>query len=128
MHTSIFLASLLGPLLLVIGVSILVNRESYTTMAAEFIESRPLLYIAGVTALLGGWAIVLTHNVWTADWRVIITLLGWIATFAGVYRLMFPDSVRRIGSEMFKSEKTMLFSGIAFVVLGAILCFAGFLH
>jgi hypothetical protein len=29
---------------------------------------------------------------------------------------------------MFKSEKTMLYSGIAFVVLGAILCFAGFLH
>ena len=128
MHTSIFLASLLGPLLLVIGVSVLVNRQSYTIMAAEFVASRPLLYIAGVAALLGGWTVVLTHNVWTADWRIIITLLGWIATFAGVYRLMFPDSVRRIGSAMFKSEKTMMLSGIAFVVLGAILCLSGFLH
>ena len=128
MHTSSFLASLLGPLLLVIGVSILVNRENYTAMAAEFVASRPLLYIGGVTALLGGWAIVLMHNVWTADWRIIITLLGWIATFAGVYRLMFPDSVRRIGNAIFEGEKTMLFSGIGFAVLGAILCFAGFLH
>ena len=33
-----------------------------------------------------GLAIVLVHNVWTFDWRVIITILGWLAVLGGIFR------------------------------------------
>src|SRR5215471_3616753 len=97
MNASNFLARLLGPLLLVIGVSLAVNRKAYTAMAKEFLESRSLVYLAGAFALIGGLAIVLNHNVWAADWRIIITLLGWLSTLAGVVRLLLPDLVQRLG-------------------------------
>ena len=128
MQTSIFLARLLGPILLVLGLSLAINRKSYTVMSAEFVASRPLVYIAGAGALAIGLSIVLNHNVWAADWRIIITLLGWMATLAGISRLMFPDSVRRMGADMFKSERPITVSSIVAIVLGAILCLAGYLH
>ena len=36
MQTSLFLARLIGPMLLIIGISILLNREAFRTMAGEF--------------------------------------------------------------------------------------------
>ena len=48
-------------------------------MAGEFIGSRALIYVAGVLAFMPALALVLAHNVWVADWRVLITLIGWFA-------------------------------------------------
>ena len=79
MPTSIFLAKLIGPVLLAIGVGLLVNSAAYRTMAEEGLRSRVLIYLTGVLTMTAGLAVVLNHSVWAADWRVIITLLGWLA-------------------------------------------------
>jgi len=126
MQASIFLARLIGPVLLVLGASFAINRKLYTTMATEFLASRSLVYLAGVFALIGGLAIVLNHNVWAANWRIIITLLGWVSTLAGVVRLMLPDVVQRLGGKMLRTEQPILWSGIVWIALGAVLCFAGY--
>lgn len=76
MQTSVFLAQLIGPLFLVVGLGMLTNAEGYRGMAQEFLASRALIHIAGLMAFLPGLAIVLLHNIWTFDWRLIITLLG----------------------------------------------------
>jgi len=39
-----------------------------------------------------GLAIVVTHNVWTPDWRCLITLIGWIFVFAGLTRIALPGA------------------------------------
>jgi hypothetical protein len=128
MQTSIFLARLLGPVLFVFGLAFAINRTTYTAMAVEFIASRSLVYFAGACALIGGFAVVLTHNVWTADWRILITLIGWIATIAGVVRLVFPDMVKRVGRDMFVTDRPVFISGIVWIVLGAVLSYAGYLR
>ena len=46
--------------------------------AEEFLNSHALIYLAGIITLTAGLAIVLTHNVWAADWRILITVLGWL--------------------------------------------------
>lgn len=42
MQTSIFLAQLIGPGFLVIGLGMLLNRDGYRAMAQEFLKSRAL--------------------------------------------------------------------------------------
>jgi hypothetical protein len=126
MQASHFLARLIGPIWIVLGASLVINANAYTAMAQEFVASRSLVYLAGTFALTGGVAIVLTHNVWAADWRIIITLFGWIATLAGVTRLLFPDHVRRLGRSMLASERPILITGIVWVILGAVLSFFGY--
>jgi hypothetical protein len=127
MQTSVFLAQLIGPLLLVMGVGMAANADSYRTMAQEFLASRALIYIAGLLAFVPGLAIVLVHNVWAFDWRVIITALGWLAVIGGIFRLVAPAQVQAVGSAMLAREGWLMGGGIAVGALGAVLTLAGYL-
>ncbi len=126
MQTSIFLARLIGPLFLVMGVSALVNGDGYRAMAEEFLKSRALIYIAGLLAFLPGLAIVLTHNVWTADWRVLITVFGWLGFIGGIFRLVFPMQVRAIGTSMIARPTALTIGAGGMLALGLILSFFGY--
>ena len=127
METSIFIARLIGPLLLVAGLSILVKPRGLRETAEEFMASRALIFLAGVLALLAGLAIVNTHNLWVLGWPVIITIFGWSAVFGGVVRMAFPGLTKSIGEAMLKKDAALRFSGGFQTVLGAYLMFVGYL-
>jgi hypothetical protein len=126
MQTSIFLAQLIGPGFLVIGLGMLINRDGYREMAQEFLKSRPLIYLAGLLAIGPGLAIVLVHNVWAADWRVIITIFGWLGTIGGAFRILFPRQVSELGNRVLASTNFMLIPAVVVLALGAILSFYGY--
>src|SRR6202051_752105 len=100
MSTSIFLAKLIGPVMLVIGRALSSIQRGFREMAGEFMASRALMFLSGLIIMPAGLAIVLTHNVWTADWRVLITLLGWLAAVGGALRLFGPLFVVKAGHAM----------------------------
>ena len=125
MDTSLFLARMIGPVLLAIGVALLINQASVREMAAEFLGSKALVFMSGVLSLLAGLAIVLTHNVWDASWPVAITLLGWVMAIGGVFRIVFPDSVKSMGSGLLASPALLTVSGVAYGLLGAAFCYLG---
>ena len=125
-QTSLYLAKLIGPTLIVIGIGMLINRDGYRAMAREFLSSRALIYLAGLFAFVPGLAVVLAHNVWAADWRILITLLGWLAVIGGIFRILFPQEVTRLGTRMIGNPNTMLIGGVVMLILGAILCFYGY--
>ena len=70
MKTSIFLAKLIGPLALALGLGVLFNRDAVRAVLDEFIRNRAIMFLAGLITFPAGLAIVLTHNVWVADWPV----------------------------------------------------------
>jgi hypothetical protein len=126
MDTSLFLARLLGPTMLVMGLGLLVNRSTYRTLSLEVLDSRALLFIAGLIALVAGLAIVLTHNVWVAGWPMIITIFGWASLFAGIVRIVFPDSVAQLGRRAIDSQGFLMFGIVLYLALGAWLIYAGY--
>ena len=93
MQTSVFLARLIGPVMLVVGIAVFANQRAFRDMAEEFLASPALLFLSGLLIMPMGLAIVLAHNVWTADWRVLITLFGWLNAIGGAVRLAAPDTV-----------------------------------
>jgi len=128
MQRSIFLAKLIGPLLAAIGIALILNADSFRAMASEFIKSYSQIYIAGLLALTAGLAIVNTHNEWTGDWRVVITILGWLCVIGGVLRIVFPSFVGSIGASMLTSTSNswIIGEGVVFLALGAWLSFMGY--
>jgi 1,4-dihydroxy-2-naphthoate octaprenyltransferase len=56
--------------------------EGYVGVLRE-INNQSATLILGMFALLAGLAIVNVHNLWVSDWRVIITILGWLAIVRG---------------------------------------------
>jgi hypothetical protein len=126
MGNSIFLAKLMGPLMLAVGIGIFVNGAIYRLLADEFLRSRALIYLSGLLTMTAGLAIVLTHNVWRADWPVIITILGWLALIGGAFRIVMPQGTERIGRRLLKEKHGLTIAGIIWVALGAILCVFGY--
>ena len=74
MQTSIYLAKLIGPVMIVIGLAVLLNQEDFRKLSGEFLNSRALLFLSGLVVLPAGIAILIVHNVWRLDWRVLITI------------------------------------------------------
>ena len=71
MIASRYLAKLIGPLFLVIGAGMLFNRQIYATMVEQYLSNYALIYLSGLFGLTVGIMVVLAHNVWTPNWRVI---------------------------------------------------------
>ena len=126
METSIFLAKLIGPMFLVMGLAVLINPEGTRRMGREFIDSDALIFLSGVITLPVGLAIVITHNLWVAGWPVIITIFGWLAVAAGIARMTLHGAMRSIGKAMI--ERTALFAvpAVIMILLGAYLCYQGY--
>ena len=126
MGTSIFLAKLIGPVCLVIGLALLINGAAFRTLAGEFLDSPALMFLSGVITLPAGLAIVLTHNVWAADWRILITILGWLAVVGGLIRLLAPQRAVAVGRTMLANPSTLHISTGVYLLIGALLCFFGY--
>jgi len=128
MPTSTYLAKLIGPVLLIMGAGMLADPRGYRIMAQEFLASRALIFIAGLLAFLPGLAIVLAHNVWVADWRLIITLFGWLALIGGTIRLVLPREVGALGNRLLAHPQSLLLGGVVVAALGAILSYVGYVR
>jgi hypothetical protein len=128
MSNSIFLARLIGPVLLVTGISVLIYQREFRDMSAEVLASRALMFISGFILMPAGLAIVLTHNVWAADWRVLITILGWLTAIGGALRLLGPQFVQRAGHGFLRQTRSTLIAAAIWVVIGLVLCFFGYRH
>jgi hypothetical protein len=128
MSTSIFLAKLIGPVCLVIGLALLINRAAFRALAGEFLNSPALMFLSGVITLPAGLAIVLTHNVWAADTRILITILGWLAVVGGALRMLAPERAAAVGRTMLATPFTLCISTGVYLVFGGLLSFFGYRH
>src|SRR5262249_50727646 len=89
------IAGLVGPLLAALGLAALVNRNLIPAVIGEAAHNDALVFLTGLLTLLAGVAIVRVHNLWTADWRLLVTVLGWLAVFSGVVRMWNPHGAAR---------------------------------
>ena len=126
MENSILIAKLMGPVIAVAAIAMLKNPEDLVSMGQEFLKSRALIFVAGVLALLGGLAVVNFHNVWVADWPLLITLFGWAMVVAGVIRMALPDVVQSMGDAMLKRTLFVRLIALVWLVIGAGLTYAGY--
>ncbi|HRO51126.1 MAG TPA: hypothetical protein PLW75_13370 [Hyphomicrobium sp.] len=126
MDTSVYLARLLGPVLAIAGIGILISPNAYLAMAGGMMNDAPLMYLATIMGLIGGLALLQAHNIWVADWRVVITILAWLTVIESAVWLLFPSAMRRLWAPLL-SEPLLLVSAAIVLVAAAILCFFGYI-
>ncbi len=126
MQRSIYLAKLLGPVLVVIGLGILLNGPVYLAMAKQFLNSHALIYLSGVLTMLGGIALVHAHHEWKGDWRTIITIVGWLGIIGGLVRVLVPQYVETYGMSVLAQPVYMVIVGFVVLVAGAMLVYFGY--
>ena len=128
MQTSYFLAKLIGPFCLIVGIGVLAAGAQYRALAEEFLNSRALIFLSGLLTLPAGLAIVLTHNVWVMHWPAIITILGWLLVIGGTVRIVMPQYAIAKGRSMIAKPSMMAISATIWLLIGAILSFFGYVQ
>ena len=120
MQPARFIARLIGPLYLAIGVGILLNGSFYSGLVAEAVKSPTLIYFSGLLALVPGLAIINVHDSWRG-WPVIVTIIGWLLVIGGVIRLVLPATTASIAGDLYSKPATLLIVSIIVIVVGAFL-------
>lgn len=124
METSMWLAQLFGITYLAVGLGMLLSGDYYQKMMAEMMDSKPVMYVMSIIALIVGLLIVTHHNTWGQDWTMLVTLIGWIALLKGFFMLAFPKSMKNFKS-LTQPQNFKKFAWIPFV-LGLIFTYLGF--
>lgn len=126
MGSANFIAQIIGLLFSIDAVGVLINTAIYRRMVEEFTESPALRYLGGILALFFGLFILNLNNAWTADWTVIITIIGWLSVVKGVLLIVFPNVFLHLSNWMRKGDAVMRYMGIIYLLLGLFLTFKGF--
>lgn len=96
MDMSILLAKFWGWYLIVFFVILSFNPKRIKQIFNDLRDEK-FLIIASFVAIIIGLINILLHNVWEANWKLIITLIGWIALFKGLALFTFPrQTVKRL--------------------------------
>ena len=95
MNISIFLAQFWGWLLVISCLPFLLRRKFLDDLF-ESVQDKRFLLISGYIALVLGLTTVILHNTWTAGWRVIITIFGWLSLLKGIVRIGWPELTQKI--------------------------------
>jgi hypothetical protein len=125
MSNSTYIAGLMGPLLAVIGLSMLFNGGLFPAMTSQLESNYGLVFLAGIIALVSGIAVVRAHNIWEPSWRTIVTVFGWLAIAGGVGRMMFPDRAAAVAGT-FVDSGTIMVAAVVLLALGAFLTFKAY--
>jgi len=122
MELSIFLARFWGSLFLILGLSSI--GAKFLGRVIQYTEDRTITVSTGYITFLLGLATVVAHNLWVADWRVAVTILGWITLIKGMEKIAFPDRVNK-KAQLFKGGQTLW--GFVILLIGAAYFWMSFL-
>jgi hypothetical protein len=87
----------------------------------EMTDDKKFVISTGYITLLMGLVTVILHNIWVADWRVAITILGWSTLIKGIMKISFPEIIHKQAQRF---QKKQLFSAAFMILLGAWLFWA----
>jgi len=121
-----YIARILGPVLVIIGLGLLLEGETFRAMAGEFLRSAALVYFSGVATLALGLAILNVHHHWTRDWRSVVTGFGWLFVIGGIFRTLAPHFVQEIGEAFIAHRRWPIMGAIVTLALGAFLSVMGY--
>ena len=79
METSVFLAQFWGWLLVIMCLVYLLRGRLLLDELLKLTENRVFVVLGGYLAMMLGLMTILLYNVWSADWKVVITIFGWLS-------------------------------------------------
>lgn len=127
MNTSIFLAKLMGLYLVIISISVLINKNRMKSVIAELMKNSALQFVMGLNLLIIGLLLIISHNLWVSSWPIIITIIAWAVFIKGVLNVTFPNLAQRMTKPFLQSQSIPYFAILINFLLGIYLCYYGFI-
>ena len=90
MDSSLFLAKFWGWYLIIFFFILSFNPKRIKQIFKD-LNDENFLIITAFVAIIVGLLNILFHNIWEPNWKLIITLLGWMSLFIGLALFVFPN-------------------------------------
>ena len=126
MANSIFIAKIIGPCCIIMGIGLLLNRNFYVKFMEDFAKNDALILISGMMSLIIGLLIIASHNMWVSNWKVIITLFGWAGLLKGIWLCVFPKSISGFITVYQKNSGLLLVHSIIAILFGIFLSYVAY--
>ena len=126
MERSLFLAKLLGVILVIGPVVKTVRHKQFVEACDRANESPITVFVIGGVLFTLSTAFVLSHSVWVADWRLVVTLIGWLMLAISLLQLFLPQSMAWPMRVLPKAKYRFVLD-VAQLLLGCYLAYHGFL-
>jgi len=88
-NISFFLAKFWGWYLIIFFTILSFNPKRILQLLKDLQDQKFVILISFI-AIIIGLLNILTHNIWESDWRLIITLIGWVSLIIGLSLFIFP--------------------------------------
>lgn len=128
MELSIFLSKAIGLYYLIISLGMILNGARIKPLLMEIMNNAPLLFVSGFLALIIGILLVTSHNIWVADWRVLITLIGWAALIKGIFTAMIPQLMVETSKKWIQNNISYYTTMCIVFLIGIFLLYHGFIY
>ena len=114
MDVTIFFARFYGSLFMILG--LLSVLAGFLKRVIKYTDDKTITVSTGYITFLLGLVTVILHNIWVADWRVVVTVLGWTTLFKGIEKIALPGRVNK-KAQMFKKYAAVW--GFVIFLIGA---------
>ena len=106
--------------------AVLVRYKEHLALEEETVKNPVLVYLSGFAFLALGVLLVVSHSVWALDWRIVITILGWLVLLKGVGRIFFPGAVGRLIKKK-RGNRWFILGEVIVFLIGLYLLYYGFI-
>ena len=94
-YISFFLAKFWGWYLIIFFTILSFNPKRILQLLKD-LQDQKFVILISFTAIIIELLNILTHNIWEADWRLLITLIGWISLIIGLSLFIFPARTSKV--------------------------------
>ena len=124
MELSVLVAKIIAIIYIVSGFALLIGQINFQKIAEDFDKSPALTFIVGFLSAIVGLILVTYHNIWNANWTVLITIISWFVLIGGLIIVIYP----KLFLFLSKYYRHSTIWGIFMICFGLIFGYFGFLN
>jgi len=111
---------------LIIGLSHVLHGKRWAAFFEPLFRNSGGPFVIAMFTLPLGLLIVVTHNVWTMNLSVLVTLYGWASLVKGSLYFLCPALPERVVTEKIRSPRHFAVAGSVLMILGLLMVYDGF--
>lgn len=126
MENSLLLAQVLGPVFVVIWLSIGVNSKHYSKMSKTIQSSDLLIYILSIFSLAFGIFSFLLVKQMTNNSEIILAIISLIMIVKSIVFMIFPEAITTLVKKPKQLEKLIAIPVILYLIVWIYLTYTGY--
>ncbi len=127
MSQEILLTAIIGPMILVFGLSFALYSKAWKKIVKNWEKNHSAILSMMIFNLIFGLTIINLHNVWKWSPYLIVTIIGWGAFLKAIMYFLLPEDQMKKLIKIFNKQFIYQIAGPIWIVLGGWLSYIAYL-